>query len=389
MDVRKIRQMIPIVKSLVYLDNAGTGPPTNFVTREMRRCVREWSTKGEYWEKWFLEIVEARKLFGKLIGVDGDEVACVPNVTVGLVAVACSIDHKPGSNVVIGGNNFPTNVYLWHLQRKKRIVKEVRLLHPKNGIIPLEEYAKAIDDNTSLVSVDYVAWLNGCREKIREIAEIAHKHGALMIVDAFHALGVMPVDARRDGIDVLTSGVYKWLMGPHGAAFVYVKREMLDQMQPSFTGWHGIKGNIIERFLAGTDPFIDPFDLEDAIPAETASRFEWGTWPPVSIVGAKEALSLAVKDDMKDRYGRISSLTTRLIDGLQKSGKRILSPLHEDRRSGIVSYVDEDQSNTVARLKKRRIIVSGRVKMLRVSPHFYNTKEEIDHLLDVIGKFHK
>lgn len=386
MDIRKIRQSIPVVKSSIYLDNAGSGPPTDLVIKEMKRFMKEWSTRGEYWEKWLLEVVEARELFARLIGVNEDEVACVPNVTLGLAAIASSVDHKQDSNVVISGNNFPTNVYLWHLQRKRGLLKEVRLLRPKDGVIPLEEYEKAIDDNTSLVSVDYVSWLNGCRERVNEVAEIAHKHGALLIVDAFHALGVMPVDARRDSIDVLTSGVYKWLMGPHGAAFLYVKKELLEHLQPSLIGWHGIKGNIIERVLARKDPFVEPFTLDDAIPSETAARFEWGSWSAISVIGAKAALSVALQDNMGERYARILTLTTRLVEGLRKKGKKILSPLEQERRSGILSYEDVNQSDTVSKLKKKRIIVSGRLRSVRVSPHFYNTKQEIDQLVDAVPR---
>ncbi|WP_243676372.1 aminotransferase class V-fold PLP-dependent enzyme [Vulcanisaeta distributa] len=110
------------------------------------------------------------------------------------------------------------------------------------GTCPLEEYEKLIDDNTAVVFVDYVSWITGgYRERIREIAEIAHARGAVLISDAFHAVGVLPIDVTRDGVDVLITGSYKWLLGPHGAGFVYVSDELLNSLSHRYrVGWGGL-----------------------------------------------------------------------------------------------------------------------------------------------------
>src|SRR3989475_13333650 len=126
-------------------------------------------------------------------GVSLDEIASVPSVTSALIGLASSINYKPEGNIVISELNFPTNIYLWHLPKKHGRAKDVRLLHrDNNGTIPLEQWEKAIYDDTSIVSVDYVSWTNGCRAKIRAITKIAHAHGALAIADSFHALGGFP-----------------------------------------------------------------------------------------------------------------------------------------------------------------------------------------------------
>src|SRR5438067_3727537 len=154
-------------------------------------------------------------------GVPLDEISSVPNVTSALTAVATSLHYTPIGNIVISELNFPTNIYLWHLQKKHGRAKDVRLLHrDQNGTIPLEQWEKAIDDDTSIVSVDYVSWTNGCREKIREITNIAHEHGAFVIADSFHALGVFLIDARQDGVDALVCGMYKRMQGTYGPALV-------------------------------------------------------------------------------------------------------------------------------------------------------------------------
>src|SRR5207247_4821970 len=121
-----------------------------------------------------------------------------------LTALASSMKYKPNGNIVISELNFPTNIYMWHLQKRHGRASEVRLLRKNsNGIIPLHDWEKAIDDNTSIVSVDYVSWTNGCREKIREIAKLAHEHNAFIIADSFHGLGFFLINARKAAVDAM------------------------------------------------------------------------------------------------------------------------------------------------------------------------------------------
>ncbi len=365
-----------------YFDNAGTGPPPIQVVNAIHEYLADWRDYGENWEEWLPMIVEARRLFGKMIGAGLEEVASVPNVTSALTALASSVKYKPGGNIVISDLNFPTNIYLWHLQKKHGRAKEVRLLHRnENGVVPLDEWQKAIDDKTSIVSVDYVSWANGSREKIREIAKTAHEHDAFVIADSFHGSGVFPINAKQDDVDALVCGMYKWLQGPHGAAFLYTRKDKLDELDPNYIGWHGVEDSVVRRLSRQEDLFGKPFNINDARPASDATRFEGGSWGVVSIVGAKAALEYALKHDQQERYHRVLKVTDHLIDGLKKKGRRILTPLHSDRRSGIVVFEDPDPSATFKKLKSLNITVASRVKSLRASPHYYNTEEEIDKLL--------
>jgi cysteine desulfurase / selenocysteine lyase len=382
LNIDVVRKEIPVTSRRAYFDNAGTGPPSINVLNAIHEYLTDWRDYGENWEEWLPMIIESRRQFGKLIGANVDEIASLPNVTSALIAVASSITHRPGSNIVISALNFPTNIYLWHLQKKLGRVKEVRLLRPnQDGVVPLDEWEKAIDDNTSIVSVDYVSWTNGCREKIREIAKIGHKHGAFVIADSFHGLGVFPINVKQDNVDGLVCGVYKWLQGPHGAAFLYTKKDRLKDLVPSYIGWHGVEDSVVRRMTRQEDLFGMPFDINDAHPAQDATRFEGGSWGVVSIVGAKAALEYALKHDQAERYHRILRVTEHLIEGLEKKDRRILTPLHSDRRSGIVVFEDLDPRATFEKLKSLNITVASRVKAIRVSPHYYNTEEEIDKLL--------
>jgi cysteine desulfurase/selenocysteine lyase len=384
MNVQEVRTQIPLLARTIYLDNAGAGPPTTSVCESMRSFLDEWSGYGERWDAWLLEIVKARGLFARLIGAKTEEVACIPNVTSGLAAVASALTTEPGQNVVVSELNFPTNIYIWHSMRQRGLISEIRVLKAKNGQIPLSDFEKAIDDRTTAVSVDYVSWINGCKENIPNVARIAHAHGALMVVDAFHAVGVMPVDAHKIGVDILTCGTYKWLMGPHGTAFLYVNREILQQLEPTIVGWHGISDSVVARALANEDTFGRPFDLSRVEPAGDATRFEWGTWSVISVVGAKAAIEFSLEYSPADREPLIEKLTDRLLDGLRKRSKRVTSPLEKERRSGIVTFEVDDAGKMARRLQEQGVVVAPRVNTLRVSPHFFNTETEIDALLEKI-----
>ena len=365
-----------------YFDNAGTGPPPIQVVNAIHQYLADWRDYGENWEEWLPMIVESRKLFGKMIGAGLEEVASVPNVTSGLTALASSIKYKPGGNIVISDLNFPTNIYLWHLQKKHGRAREVRLLHRnEEGVVPLDEWHKAIDDNTSIVSLDYVSWANGSREKIREIAKTAHEHDAFIIADSFHGSGVFPINAKQDDVDALVCGMYKWLQGPHGAAFLYTRKDRLDELDPNYIGWHGVEDSVVRRISRQEDLFGKPFNINDTEPSRDATKFEGGSWGVVSIIGAKAALEYALKHDHQERYHRVLKVTDHLIDGLKKKGRRILTPLHSDRRSGIVVFEDPDPPATFKKLKSLNITLASRVNSIRASPHYYNTEEEIDKLL--------
>jgi selenocysteine lyase/cysteine desulfurase len=350
----------------------------------MRVFLDDWRDHGERWEVWLQDIVDTRDLFARLIHAQSEEVACIPNVSSGLGAIASSLQFEEGSNVVVSELNFPTNIYLWHTLKARGFVDEIRVLKPQDGQIPLTAYEKAIDDKTVAVSADYVSWINGCREQIAEVTKLAHAQDALMLVDVFHAAGVLPIDVDRLEVDAIFCGTYKWLMGPHGTAFLYVNPEALTELKPSIVGWHGIKDSVIARVQSNEDPFGRPFDLTQAEPAGNATRFEWGTWAVVSVEGTKAALEFTLKYPPEERWPLIQRLNDRLVDGVRRKGMHVTSPAGKERSSGIVTFEVADAVGVAKRLMKEHVVVAPRVNTLRVSPHFYNTETEIDRFLNRI-----
>jgi selenocysteine lyase/cysteine desulfurase len=379
------RSMIPSLSDATYLDSAGAGLPPLSVTNAMRSFIDDWSKHGEHWDLWLEEVVELRRRFGQLIGGAGAEVGVVPSVSVGLAAVASALDLRKRRKVVTSSLNFPTNVVLWQRMREAGLLKEVKVMKATGGMVPLGEWEKIIDDNTAAVAVDYVSWFSGYREKIREIADIAHRHGSLILVDGFHGIGVFPIDAKRDSIDVLIGGFYKWLCGPHGAACLWVRQDVLRDLEPSYTGWHGIRDNVIERLHQNRDVFDVPFPLESATPAKDAARFEWGTWASVVVRGAVEAVKFALDTNPASRFEVIRKRRDELMAGLNDLGKEVLTP-EDPAGSGIVTFAQKNHKELVRKLASQKIVVSGRFDHVRVSPHFYNTSHEVQTLLSALSR---
>lgn len=206
--------------------------------------VNLWQEEGEPWELALDHIIEAKKFLGNLLMPHHAKHCCCAECRVWVKCIIICMEFRPGSNVVISSLNFPTGVFSFHALRSRGLIKEVRIARSVNGYVPLEEYERLIDDNTVVVFVDYVSWITGgYRERVRGgIAEIAHaRGGAVLISDAFHAVGVLPIDVTKDGVDALITGSYKWLLGPHGAGFVYVSDELLSSLSLRYrVGWGGL-----------------------------------------------------------------------------------------------------------------------------------------------------
>lgn len=395
MNIEKIRRKIPLLNTVTWLDHAHFGPQPLPVVREMTEFIERRTYQGIPAEEWIPQIIETKKKFGKLVGAEVEELACVPNVTSGLMSVASGLNYQKEGNIVLTDLNFLSNLYVWHIQRKMGHLKEVRMLKNKGGKISIDEYEKAIDDKTIIVAIDYVSWVNGYREKVKEVAQIAHRHNALILVDAFQAVGAVPIDVKKEDIDILLTGTYKWLNGPYGFAFLYVKDEQIQKIEPRMGGgWMAMQDTVVTRIMnlkkAKEFEFFDrEFNIEDATISNTATRFEGGTPAIVSMYGASAALTFAIQNNSSIRFQRILKLTEKLIEGLQEMEIEVLTPLELESRSGIVVYKDPDAVSSMTNFHEQNIFVDRKPQAIRVSPHFYNTEEEIDRFLEVIRKQHK
>ncbi|MEM1583416.1 MAG: aminotransferase class V-fold PLP-dependent enzyme [Nitrososphaerota archaeon] len=391
MDFEKIRSDFPLLSRFTYLDTASSGAISRQVHKSIVDFIDKWLYEGEDWDRVIKDVVEARRIFSSMVGVKGDEVALVPNTSTGLIAAVSSVKWRNESNIVLAEHNFPTNFNVFSSAVRNGLVKEVRVARYIDGRIPIEEYEKLIDENTQIVSVDLVGWLTGYREDLKTITKLAHERGAIVLSDIFHAAGALPLNLRDLDVDIAVCGSYKWLLAPSGAALLYVKKELLDTVLTNcWTGWIGVEDSVVERMINGeTRLFERPLPLLYSRPSSSASRYEWGSWAGLTVVGLTESLRFFQKLDMNLSWRRIQKLSSKLVDELVEKDFQIFSPLDEDRRSGIVSLVLRNSYDVAEILSRSKIIVSARPGILRISVDFYNDEEDIEMITQKLQELSK
>lgn len=368
--MEKIREQFPITKNKVFLNHAAQSPLPKPVAETVRKCVDEFSNFGDTSIQWN---DGGKPFFAKLIGANPEEIALVENTSVGLNIATNVLRYPQGSKIVTTDLEYPSVVYPW---LRKGLGVNVHYVKNVDGRILLEDVEKAVDDRTVAVAISHVEYANGCRNDLRALSEIAHEHGAYLIVDAIQSVGTMSIDVKKDDVDFLTTACYKWLLSPSGAGYLYVKKELIEKVEPSFVGWASVKPEVFET--------IDFWDIWSLKLSETASRFEIGSPSYISFIGATEAMKMLLSFGVENTRKRILKLTDHLIANIKNLGLKLQTPEEKQYRSGIVLCKADKPKETVESLRSKGIIISARTNGLRVSPHFYNTEEEIDRLAEEI-----
>ena len=372
-NINAIRELFPIVKNKIFLNHAAQSPLPKPVADAVKRCVEEFSMFGNVSTSEWDDCGKA--LFARLIGAKTDEIALVENTSVGLNIVANVLEYPPEAKVVTTDLEYPSVVYPW---LKRSLGVKIHYVKNVGGKVQIEDFEKAVDDKTVAVAVSHVEYANGFRNDLKALSQIVHEHGAYLIIDAIQSAGVIPIDVKRDGIDFLTAACYKWLLSPPGAAYLYVREDLIENFEPPYVGWASVKQEIFET--------VDFWDIWSLRLSETASRFEVGTPSFLSFVGAAEAMKMLLGFGIESIEKRVLKLTDHLIEAVKALGLELQTPEEPQYRSGIVNFKVGKPKEMVDNLKCNNIIVSARANGIRVSPHFYNTEEEIDKLVNEIKK---
>jgi selenocysteine lyase/cysteine desulfurase len=279
------------------------------------------------------------------------------------------LDLKRGANVVSTDADFPSVVHPWMRLREEKGI-EVRLAKNRDGVVDEDELEKLVDDRTAVISISHVEFGTGQRFDLRWLSELAHSHGAFLIVDATQSAGLMPIDVHRDEVDALVASGYKGLLGPFGVSLFYLKRDLVEKLEPPLVGWRSAP---------------DPYNLNvtELTFAKDAKKFEYSTMDYACPVGLAESMRYSAKIGHKNLTSHVLSMTERFID-IVRNNQRLphataLTPEDESSHASIASFrfKGRDQSAVAGELVKRHIIVSQRFNGVRFSFHAYNTEEDL------------
>jgi selenocysteine lyase/cysteine desulfurase len=290
-----------------------------------------------------------------------------------LSAVAAGLDWKEGDGVLIAKPDFPTNIYPWmNLERKG-----VRVYHFERdvGRFSIEEVDKALRPRTRLLSVSSVDFATGFLCDLEALGEFCRRKGLLFCVDAIQSLGLIPMDVKKYGIHFLASGGHKWLLSSMGCGGLFVSREVDNLVHPVQVGWKSVVQE--EEF------FQIQFDLKP-----DALRFEPGTMNVAGIYALGAAIELLMEVDIEKACDQVMALNDLLYEGLKERKVQIVTPMGANERSGILSFIPSTDSKSLYDfLTKEMIRVSVRNQMIRLSPHFYNNKEDINRFFQALDRY--
>ena len=373
MDWREAREEFGAVLSRwVFLDHASVCPLPKRTVRAIERYLAEVASSGVLHEKKTdPKVEEARGLSARLLGASPEEVAFVQNTTAGILIVANGLRWREGDNVVVARCEFPANIHPWRFLAERKGV-EVRFVEGRPTPDAVKE---AVDERTRLVSLSFVQYADGYRLDVEAVAEICRRVGALFLLDAIQGLGALRLNVKGSGVHFLSADGHKWLLGPEGAAVFYVSKEALEELDLVWCGWMSVEAP-------------EEFERHDQPLKPSAKRFEPGTRNNAGIVGLGESIKLLLEVGMEEVERRVLYLTDLLVEGLKEKGHRVISPRGEREKSGIVSFVPQraDPRKVYKSLKALGVLVSLRGGAIRVSPHFYNSEEDIEALLDALER---
>ena len=370
--VEQIREQFPVTKNKVYLNHAAHSPLPKPVADVIRQFADDYLRLGAT----SLECDRNGKpYFARLVGARPEEIALIENTSMGISLAANMLRCPKGSKIVTTDLEYASVVYPW---LRKDLGVKVHYVKSDGKKVSLDDMERAVDDKTVAVAISHVSYFNGFRHNLKVLSEIVHEHGAYLVVDAIQSVGTMPIDVARDGVDFLSCACYKWLLSPEGAAYFYVKDELIEKFQPPMLGWASVDQKVFET--------VDFWDIWDLKLSKTASRFEAGSPATISFIAATEAMKMLLHYGIENVRNRIMKLTDHLIDCIEHLGYELQTPKDKQCRSGIVNFKIKNPQKIVERLKKKEIIVSARANGIRVSPHFYNTEKEIDKFIAEVKK---
>lgn len=361
----------------IYLNNAGTGP----LPERTRRVLDEWSRLRAEPHRipdtlLFETLDRGRDLVARLIGAETSEIAMSVNTTFGINLAAAALPLGPGDVVIGPDREFPANVYPW-MQLARSRGFEYRQVPTSGALVDEDALVGALDDpKVKAVSVSWVSFATGYAVDLERIGEICHERGKYLVVDGIQGIGARAIDVHKCHIDIMACGAQKWLLSPWGSGFTYVRRELVERLDPQVVSWMAVRGS---------DDFSRLLDY-DLTWRPDARRFELVTLPYHDFAAMNASLELFHELGPDAIAERVGSLATRIVNWAQgRDDVRLVTPADASRRAGIVALAPREPQRVSAALKAAGVAHSLREGSIRLSPHFYNTDAEVDRALELLG----
>ena len=359
----------------VFLNAASTGPlpqrTVDVLTQWAQYRARPQTLSDD---RQFGTLARGRELIARLIGARTTEIALAVNTSFGMNVAARGLPLGRGDVVLTPDLEFPANVYPWAGAAAERGF-EYRRLPLREGVLDEDGLLRALDDPAvRCVSLSWVGFANGFRADLARIGEACRARGIYLVVDAMQGLGAIPLDLSRLHVDILACGAQKWLLGPWGAGFVYVRQELIQRLDPPMVSWMSAQGTDDFRKLTQYD-----FTWRD-----DARRYEFITLPYQDFAGMNASLELLEELTIPAIVSHIATLTNEIVAQAQRAGMAMVTPAAPERRAGIVSVRPPAADRASARLKEKGITHSFREGAIRLSPHVYNTIDDVRLAMSLI-----
>jgi selenocysteine lyase/cysteine desulfurase len=365
------RSEFPIFEHATYANSCSQGALSLRVRAAVEEWLSGWDENGAEWEFWVERNEAARAAFAGLLHAIPDEVAVTTSVSQAVSGLVSALDFTGERNrIVISDYEFPTVGQIAHAQAL-RGAEVVRVLAEPDGSIPPERFAQEVDERTALVCCTAVSFRTGHRHDVSSIAEVAHASGALVLADSYQAVGALELDVRTLGVDVVTGGTVKYLLGSAGLGFMWLRGSLLASLTPTQTGWFA-------------DEDIFAMSIADYSPHSSARRFDSGTPPVPSLYPGVAGVDIVREVGVPAIETHVRTLVDRLLAGLAELDAKVATPRGDGEFGPLICVASTDPNALVAALAAERIITSTRDLNLRISLHLYNVEEDVDRILEAL-----
>ena len=371
-----MNELFPVTDRLIHLNHAAVGPWPRVTADAVKAFADENAELGSlHYPRWEAKERQLRRDLARLLNAVGEEeIALVKNTSEGLSMVAYGLDWRPGDNVVGIRQEFPSNRFVWQSLSEQGV--EFRQLDLTATEDPEQALIELCDTRTRVLSVSAVQYADGLRMDLPRLGGFCRDRGILFCVDAIQQIGVLPFDVQAIGCDVAVADGHKWLLAPEGLGVMYVRNAVQDRLRPLQYGWHMVEP-------------LEDYAQSDFRVLDNARRFEAGSPNTLGIHALQASVALLLEQGMERIGERVHDNSRHLIEGLRRiDGAELLTDARDSRLSGIVTFRPGrlDPKRLFKRLTGKRILCAARGGGIRLSPHFYVPRSQLDEALAVIAE---